>query len=119
MDFLFFRFHCYLRLDTPGVSGAFLLLIMGNYAAVLGAIDDQEFAELFVLSIGAILGLALFSTFLKTLLDKHRDFVLSCLIGLMLGSSRVLWPWPNGVGVINDDGNELVSGTTLDWPRFE
>ena len=34
----------------------------------------------------------------------------------MLGSSRVLWPWPNGVGVINDDGNELVSGTALDWP---
>ncbi len=101
----------------PGVSGAFLLLIMGNYAAVLEAIDNQEFTELSVLSIGAILGLALFSTFLKTLLDKHRDFVLSCLIGLMLGSSRVLWPWPNGVGVINDDGNELVSGTALDWPN--
>ena len=100
----------------PGVSGAFLLLILGNYAAVLSAIDHQEFTKLFVLSIGAIIGLALFSTLLKTLLEKHRDLVISCLVGLMLGSSRVLWPWPNGVGVINDDGDEVTSGTTLDWP---
>ena len=35
----------------------------------------------------------------------------------MLGSSRVLWPWPNGVGVINEDGNEILSGTNIDWPN--
>jgi len=101
----------------PGVSGAFLLLIMGNYASVLTAIDNQDFEKLSMLSLGAILGLAVFSTLLKFLLDKHRDIVLSCLIGLMLGSSRVLWPWPNGVGVINEDGNEILSGTNVDWPN--
>ena len=101
----------------PGVSGAFLLLIMGNYASVLTAIDNQDFEKLSMLSLGAILGLAVFSTLLKFLLDKHRDIVLSCLIGLMLGSFRVLWPWPNGVGVINEDGNEILSGTNVDWPN--
>ena len=101
----------------PGVSGAFLLLIMGNYASVLTAIDNQDFEKLSMLSLGAIIGLAVFSTLLKFLLDKHRDIVLSCLIGLMLGSSRVLWPWPNGVGVINEDGNEILSGTNVDWPN--
>jgi putative membrane protein len=101
----------------PGVSGAFLLLIMGNYASVLTAIDKQDFEKLSMLSLGAIIGLTVFSTFLKFLLDKHRDIVLSCLIGLMLGSSRVLWPWPNGVGVINEDGNEILSGTNVDWPN--
>ena len=70
-----------------------------------------------MLSLGAIVGLAVFSTFLKFLLDNYRDMVLSCLIGLMLGSSRVLWPWPNGVGVINEDGNEVLSGTGVDWPN--
>ncbi len=101
----------------PGVSGAFLLLVMGNYASVLSAIDNQDFEKLSMLSLGAIIGLAVFSTLLKFLLDKHRDIVLSCLIGLMLGSSRVLWPWPNGVGVINKDGNEILSGTNVDWPN--
>ena len=101
----------------PGVSGAFLLLVMGNYASVLTAIDNQDFEKLSMLSLGAIIGLAVFSTVLKFLLDKHRDIVLSCLIGLMLGSSRVLWPWPNGVGVINEDGNEILSGTNIDWPN--
>ena len=101
----------------PGVSGAFLLLIMGNYASVLTAIDNQDFEKLSMLSLGAIIGLAVFSTLLKVLLDKHKDIVLSCLIGLMLGSSRVLWPWPNGVGVINEDGNEILSGTNIDWPN--
>ena len=101
----------------PGVSGAFLLLIMGNYASVLNAIDNQDFGNLSMLSLGAIVGLAVFSTFLKFLLDKYRDIVLSCLIGLMLGSFRVLWPWPNGVGVINKDGNEILSGTGVDWPN--
>ena len=101
----------------PGVSGAFLLLVMGNYASVLSAIDNQDFEKLSMLSLGAIIGLAVFSTLLKFLLDKHRDIVLCCLIGLMLGSSRVLWPWPNGVGVINKDGNEILSGTNVDWPN--
>jgi len=101
----------------PGVSGAFLLLIMGNYASVLTAIDNQDFEKLSMLSLGAVIGLTVFSTLLKFLLDKHRDMVLACLIGLMLGSSRVLWPWPNGVGVINEDGNEILSGTNIDWPN--
>jgi len=101
----------------PGVSGAFLLLIMGNYASVLTAIDNQDFEKLSMLSLGATIGLAVFSTLLKFFLDKHRDIVLSCLIGLMIGSSRVLWPWPNGVGVINEDGNEMLSGTNVDWPN--
>ena len=54
----------------PGVSGAFLLLIMGNYASVLTAIDHQDFEKLSMLSLGAIVGLAVFSTFLKFLLEK-------------------------------------------------
>ena len=88
-----------------------------NNASVLTAIDHQDFEKLSMLSLGAIVGLAVFSTFLKFLLDNYRDMVLSCLIGLMLGSSRVLWPWPNGVGVINEDGNEVLSGTGVDWPN--
>ncbi|MCP4225588.1 MAG: DUF368 domain-containing protein [Actinomycetia bacterium] len=100
----------------PGISGSFLLLMMGMYATVLGAIHDFDIVALGVFGLGAILGLALFSTALNWLLEHHHDALLSALLGLMFGSLRVLWPWPNGVGLLGDDENVPVSGTGLEWP---
>ncbi|MDP6177208.1 MAG: DUF368 domain-containing protein [Acidimicrobiales bacterium] len=100
----------------PGISGAFLLLMLGMYSHVLGAVDDRMLGDLALFGLGAVTGLALFSTLLGRLLDRHHDLVLAALIGLMVGSLRVLWPWPNGVGVIERDSTEVVSGASLDWP---
>jgi putative membrane protein len=100
----------------PGISGSFLLLMMGMYAALLGAVHDRDIVSLGVFTVGAVLGLALFSTVLGWLLDNHHDAMLSALIGLMLGSLRVLWPWPNGVGLIGETASESVSGTRLELP---
>ena len=82
----------------PGISGSFLLLMMGMYAAVLGAVHDRELVQLGVFLLGAVIGLSLFSSLLSWLLDRYADLVLAALIGLMIGSLRVLWPWPNGSG---------------------
>ena len=101
----------------PGISGSFLLLMMGMYAAVLGAVHDREIVSLAVFALGAIVGLALFSTALNWLLDRHSDAVLAALIGLMIGSLRVLWPWPNGVGILSEDESESISGTGLGLPE--
>lgn len=98
----------------PGISGSFLLLMMGMYAAVLGAIHDRNLPVLVVFTLGAVTGLALFSTLLNHLLLNHRNRLLAALIGLMLGSLRVLWPWPNGVGIISEE--ESISGTGLELP---
>lgn len=100
----------------PGISGSFILLMIGMYAAVLGAIDDQAFGDLALVGIGAVVGLALFSTLLGWLLDHHGDTVMAGMVGLMLGSLRVLWPWPNGVGVISEDESEVIDGTGLELP---
>ncbi|MEM7275739.1 MAG: DUF368 domain-containing protein [Actinomycetota bacterium] len=103
----------------PGISGSFLLLMMGMYAAVLGAAHDREAADLVnlaIFAVGAVIGIALFSTALGKLLDRHHDRVLAVLIGLMIGSFRVLWPWPNGVGIISDVEGESISGTGLELP---
>ena len=99
----------------PGVSGSFLLVMMGMYAGLLGAVNDRDFPDVAVFMVGAVIGLALFSTLLSWLLENHHDRILASLIGLMLGSVRVLWPWPNGVGVISDEEAEAVKGTTLGW----
>ncbi|MEM9200234.1 MAG: DUF368 domain-containing protein [Actinomycetota bacterium] len=100
----------------PGISGSFILLMIGMYAAVIGAVDDRAFGDIALVGIGAIVGLALFSTFLGWLLDNHGDNVMAAMVGLMLGSLRVLWPWPNGVGVISEDESEVIDGTGLELP---
>lgn len=100
----------------PGISGSFILLMIGMYAAVIGAVDDRAFGDIALVGIGAIVGLALFSTGLGWLLDNHGDTVMAAMVGLMLGSLRVLWPWPNGVGVISEDESEVIHGTGLEWP---
>ena len=99
----------------PGISGSFLLLMMGMYAPLLTAVNDREIPDVAVFGVGAIIGLALFSTLLHWLLEHHGDRVLAAIIGLMIGSVRVLWPWPNGVGVISEEEDEVVKGTDLGW----
>lgn len=81
----------------PGVSGSFLLVILGMYSPVLEAVNDRDFATLAVLIVGMTLGLALFSQLLSRALEHHHDAVMAALIGLMAGSVRVLWPWPDGL----------------------
>ena len=100
----------------PGISGSFILLMIGMYAAVIGAVDDRAFGDLALVGTGAVVGLALFSTLLGWLLDHHGDTVMAAMVGLMLGSLRVLWPWPNGVGVISEDESEVIDGTGLELP---
>lgn len=80
----------------PGISGSFLLLMMGMYDNVLGAVTDRDLVVLAVFMVGCVVGLALFSRALHWGLVHHEFTLLAALIGLMLGSLRVLWPWPDG-----------------------
>jgi putative membrane protein len=81
----------------PGISGSLILVLLGMYGPVLDAVTDHRFGLLGVFLVGATLGLALFSQLLHWALAHHHDTVMAALIGLMLGSTRVLWPWPNGL----------------------
>lgn len=90
----------------PGISGSFLLVMMGMYTEVLGAVNDRDLLALGVFALGCAVGLGLFSTLLAWLLENHHDRVMAVMIGLMLGSLRVLWPWPGGTAT-----------TTLAAPR--
>ena len=81
----------------PGISGSLILVLIGMYSAVLEAVNDREFLRVGVFTIGTIVGLALFSQVLHWALRHHHDVVLAGLIGLMAGSLRVVWPWPDGV----------------------
>ena len=85
----------------PGVSGAFLLLVLGLFTTVLDALADVDLPVLSVFALGCVVGLATFSTLLNWALSRFHDAVLAVLIGLMIGSARVLWPWPADQGIGN------------------
>ena len=80
----------------PGISGSFILVMIGMYTEVLGAVNDRDWVALAATGAGCIVGLALFSTVLSWALEHHHDLVMAAMVGLMLGSLRVLWPWPLG-----------------------
>ena len=85
----------------PGISGSFILLMLGMYEAVLGAVNDRDLLVVGVFLVGAVIGLAAFSTLLDRMLRDHHDTVMAGLIGLMAGSLRVLRPWPDGTDTSN------------------
>ncbi|MFW6081365.1 MAG: DUF368 domain-containing protein [Desulfosalsimonas sp.] len=96
----------------PGLSGAFILLILGKYEFVVAALKDpfvsSNLAVLAVLAAGCALGLAGFSRVLKFLLDRYHNAALACLTGLMLGSMRKIWPWKDPVLMERVHGELMV-----------
>jgi len=101
----------------PGISGSFLLLMIGMYGSLIETINNRHLLELLIFSFGALLSLAMSARILNWLLERYRDSLLAILVGLMIGSLRVLWPWPNGVGVISGDESQIVEGSALAWPN--
>ncbi len=82
----------------PGLSGSFVLLLMGNYRLIMiEAISTMDFSILLPVGIGAIAGLLLFSHLLSWVFRKYKNQTLSLLTGFILGSLAVIWPWKNVV----------------------
>ena len=77
----------------PGISGSFLLLLLGLYSGVIAAVASLAWVQLIPFALGAGLGLIAFANILKRLFQRIRDWVLMLLIGLMLGTLVRLWPW--------------------------
>ena len=96
----------------PGISGSLILVLIGMYDSVLSAVNDRDFAAVGIFILGAVVGLAFFSQILHVALRRWHDMVLAAMIGLMAGSLRILWPWPDGVqgaGLGVPDGEVLLA----------
>lgn len=79
----------------PGVSGAFVLVLLGLYAPMLAAVTNADLTVLVTFAAGMVVGLVLFSKVLAWLLGRARAAVLAVLTGFMAGSLTRLWPWNN------------------------
>ncbi len=92
----------------PGISGSFILLIMGKYSQVLGAVREMNIGVLISVALGAVVGLSIFSRLLSWLFAKHHDISVAALSGFMLGSVRKLWPWQEVIETRINSHGEIV-----------
>ena len=77
----------------PGLSGSYILLLMGNYILVLQAISGFNLSILIPLGLGCAIGLALFSRLLSYLFAHFKDVTIALLTGFVVGSLLIIWPW--------------------------
>lgn len=93
----------------PGISGSFILLLVGLYPVFLNAINDLDFIALASFGFGCLCGLLLFSRLVSWLLHHYHSVTLACLIGFLVGSLNVTWPWKQPLLTTTDShGNTVV-----------
>lgn len=106
--FLFFAgFIAIIAMILPGISGAFILLLLGAYKSIIGTITEltdgitglnwslfsEAFLKLSVFALGAIVGLKVFSGVLNWMFKHHKNLILAVLTGFMVGALNKIWPW--------------------------
>ncbi len=101
----------------PGLSGSFVLIIMGNYALVLRAVSQADIAILLPLALGCGFGLIAFSHILAWVYERFYDQTVALMTGFILGSLAIIWPWKHTLTETvvreNKPPKEVVTG--YDW----
>ncbi|MEZ4885262.1 MAG: DUF368 domain-containing protein [Chitinophagales bacterium] len=92
----------------PGISGSFILLLMGLYPYITGAVKDFNLPVLVVFAAGCLAGLLSFSHVLSWMFEKFRSITLALLTGFMVGSLNKVWPWKQTLQYrTNSHGEEI------------
>lgn len=107
----------------PGLSGSFVLILMGNYYLImLQAVEDKDLRILGLVALGAIVGFFILSRVISYLLDKYENVTISGLTGFILGSLVTIWPWKDVVrDVVQSRGKikEIITGyDNWQYPTF-
>ncbi|HZK09074.1 MAG TPA: DUF368 domain-containing protein [Bacteroidales bacterium] len=81
----------------PGISGSFILLLLGKYTYIMGAVSELKIGILAIFLAGAVVGIVSFSNVLAFLLKKYHHQTIALLAGFMAGSLNKVWPWKNDI----------------------
>ena len=96
----------------PGISGSFILVLLGAYKPVLNALNTKDFVSIIIFLVGAVLGLLSFSKILKWLFSTYKNYTLSTLTGFIIGSLNKIWPWKETISWrTNSKGMEVPFNT--------
>lgn len=101
----------------PGISGAFVLVLLGKYEYILGALVAFDLPIIVTFMAGAATGIVAFSNVLRWLLDHAHDVTVAVLVGFMIGALRKVWPWkalPSADGLAVGDLNVFPAAFTSD-----
>lgn len=91
----------------PGISGSFLLIMLGKYIFIVKALTEFDLKIILVFSSGCLLGLMAFSRVISWLFKKYRDITIAVLAGFMIGSLNKVWPWKQTVSTFIDRHGEV------------
>lgn len=97
----------------PGISGSFILVILGAYKTLSDAIHDFDFKRIALFAGGAVVGLLTFSRILKWLFKHYYNTTLALLTGFIIGSLNKIWPWKQTLTVLKDATGEVVPFETV------
>lgn len=92
----------------PGISGAFILLLLGKYHYIMQAVGDLNIPVILVFVAGAIAGIISFSHLLSWLLKHWHDCTIAVLMGFMIGSLNKVWPWKETVESYTDGHGQVL-----------
>ena len=90
----------------PGISGSFILIILGKYSYIINALTSFDFGTIIVFALGCAIGLLLFSRLISWLFKKYHDVAIAVLAGFMLGSLNKVWPWKQTIETFVDRHGE-------------
>lgn len=106
----------------PGISGSFILLLMGKYEYILGALRDFQISVILIFSTGAAVGLLSFSHLLHYLLRRFHDLTIAFLTGIMIGSLNKVWPWKETIETFTSHSGKvkpLITRNVLPFDYLE
>lgn len=92
----------------PGISGSFILVLLGKYQFVLAAVNDRDLMTIAIVGAGAVVGIVTFAQVLGWLFKRYHDLAVALLTGLMVGSLRKIWPWKEVLATITDRHGALI-----------
>ncbi|MEE4001873.1 DUF368 domain-containing protein [Tenacibaculum sp. FZY0031] len=102
----------------PGISGSFILVLLGAYKPVLAAVNNRDFTTITFVGLGAIVGLLLFSRVLKYLFLNYKNYTLVVLTGFIIGSLNKIWPWKKVLTYRTNSHGEQVPFNELSISPF-
>ncbi len=91
----------------PGISGSFILLLLGKYKFILGAVKDLQIDVIALFAFGCAIGITSFSHLLNWMLKKHHDLAVALLTGFMVGSLNKVWPWKIATETYTDSEGKI------------
>jgi len=92
----------------PGISGSFILLLLGSYELILSSIKDFKITTILTFIVGCVVGLLSFSKFLNWLFKKYHDITVAILTGFLIGSLNKIWPWKEVLSTRENSKGEIV-----------